>query len=82
VVRSTGRIEQWKIQQKAIAAFLRVYGGEVPQNQRAVLQAFLDCGTAHSGWTRVQMMLSHGFLRRGLARNLAMMWELLRMPPP
>jgi hypothetical protein len=82
VVRSNGRREHWNIQQKAIAAFLRVYGDEVPPDRRAVLQGFLDCGAARSGWTRVRMLLGRGFLRRGLLRKLATMWEMLRMPPP
>lgn len=81
VTQSSGRREQWKIQQKTMRAFMRVYGDQVPAKQRDVLQAFLDCGAAMSGIARVWMMIAHRFLRRGLLRNLATAWELLRMPP-
>jgi len=80
VMQSSGRREQWKIQQKTISAFLRVYGDQIPAEKRAVLQAFRDCGVSESGFARVRMMMTHGFLRRGLLRNLATAWELLRMP--
>jgi glycosyltransferase involved in cell wall biosynthesis len=78
---SNGRRAQWIIQQRAAAAFLRVYGNEIPGAKRVVLETYLECGAARSGWTRVRMLFRHGFLRRGLLRNLATAWELLRTPP-
>jgi len=81
VMQSSGRREQWRIQQRTIAAFLRVYCDEMPAARRAVLQAFLDCGAARNGVTRTRILLANGFLRRGWMRNLATIWELLRMPP-
>ena len=78
---SNGRRAQWITQQRAVAAFLRVYGNEIPDAKRVVLETYLECGAARSGWTRVRMLFGHGFLRRGLLRNLATAWELLRTPP-
>jgi hypothetical protein len=78
---SNGRRAQWITQQRTAAAFLRVYGNELPAAKRAVLERYLECGSARSGWTRVRILFGHGFLRRGLLRNLATAWELLRMPP-
>jgi hypothetical protein len=80
-VSSGGRRKQWIIQQRTAAAFLEVYRNELPNAKRVVLETYLECGAARSGWTRARILFGHGFLRRGLLRNLATAWELLRMPP-
>lgn len=80
-VTSSGRRDQWAVQQKTAAAFLRVYGNQLPGPKRAVLEAYLECGAARSGWARVRLLFAGGFLRRGLLRNLATAWELLRVSP-
>lgn len=66
----------WRSNQEQAAAFLKVHGAELPEQQRKVLEAFRRCETSRSRLVRIATFLRQGFSSRGRLSRLAVILHL------
>lgn len=69
-------IERWCSNQKEAAAFLEVYGAELPVKRRKVLAAFRQCETSESLAVRVLTYLKYRFYSRSYFSKFAILFYL------